>query len=54
MSPHAVAAPLRSPIRAAVRRREDPALVQGAGRFVDDLVLPRTAASEGLVGAWPS
>ncbi len=26
-----------------VRRREDPALVQGAGRFVDDLVLPRMA-----------
>lgn len=28
-------------IGAEVRRREDPALIQGAGRFVDDLVLPR-------------
>src|SRR5688572_19890699 len=30
-------------IGAEVRRREDPALVQGAGRYVDDLALPRTA-----------
>ena len=30
-------------IGAEVRRREDPALIQGAGRYVDDLVLPRTA-----------
>jgi len=30
-------------IGAEVRRREDPALIQGAGRFVDDLVLPRMA-----------
>jgi len=44
MKPDAVAAPLRSLIGAEVRRREDPALVQGAGRFVDDLVLPHTAA----------
>jgi len=44
MASHAVAAPLRSLIGAEVRRREDPALVQGAGRFVDDLLLPRTAA----------
>src|SRR2546428_3541189 len=28
-------------IGADVRRREDPALVQGAGRFVDDLAPPR-------------
>ncbi|MBI4492759.1 MAG: xanthine dehydrogenase family protein molybdopterin-binding subunit, partial [Chloroflexi bacterium] len=27
-------------IGAAIRRREDPALVVGAGRFVDDLSLP--------------
>ena len=44
MNPDAVAAPLRSLIGAEVRRREDPALVQGAGRFVDDLVLSHTAA----------
>ncbi len=44
MNPETVAAPLRSLIGAEVRRREDPALVQGAGRFVDDLVLARTAA----------
>jgi carbon-monoxide dehydrogenase large subunit len=30
-------------IGAEVRRREDPALVQGAGCFVDDVVLPRAA-----------
>ncbi|HSE92805.1 MAG TPA: xanthine dehydrogenase family protein molybdopterin-binding subunit [Methylomirabilota bacterium] len=29
---------------AAVRRREDPALVQGAGRYVDDLAPPRAVA----------
>ena len=29
-------------IGARVKRREDPALVQGAGRYVDDFVLPRT------------
>lgn len=28
-------------IGARVKRREDPALVQGAGRYVDDFVLPR-------------
>jgi len=44
MNPAAVAAPLRSLIGAEVRRREDPALVQGTGRFVDDIVLSRTAA----------
>ncbi len=44
MSLDAPAVPLRSLVGAAVRRREDPALVRGAGRFVDDLVLPRTAA----------
>lgn len=30
-------------IGAEIRRREDPALIRGAGRFVDDLVLPRMA-----------
>ncbi len=30
-------------IGAEVRRREDPPLIQGAGRFVDDIVLPRMA-----------
>ncbi len=30
-------------IGAEVRRREDPALVQGVGRYVDDLAPPRTA-----------
>ncbi len=30
-------------IGAEVRRREDPPLIQGAGRFVDDIVLPRVA-----------
>jgi CO/xanthine dehydrogenase Mo-binding subunit len=44
ITPDVAAAPLRSLIGAEVRRREDPALVQGAGRFVDDLVLPHTAA----------
>src|SRR5574337_755504 len=44
MNPEAVAVPLRSLIGAEVRRREDPALVQGTARFVEDLVLPRTAA----------
>ena len=44
MSPDEAAAPLRSLIGAEVRRREDPALLQGAGRFVDDLVLAHTAA----------
>jgi carbon-monoxide dehydrogenase large subunit len=44
MAPDVAAAPLRSLIGAEVRRREDPGLVQGAGRFVDDLVLPHTAA----------
>lgn len=44
MIPDTVAAPLRSLIGAEVIRREDPALVQGTGRFVDDLVLPRAAA----------
>jgi carbon-monoxide dehydrogenase large subunit len=34
---------MASLIGAEVRRREDPALVQGAGRFVDDLVLSRLA-----------
>ncbi|MBI1894486.1 MAG: molybdopterin-dependent oxidoreductase [Candidatus Rokubacteria bacterium] len=34
---------IASLIGAEVRRREDPALIKGAGRFVDDLVLPRTA-----------
>ncbi|HET9490634.1 MAG TPA: molybdopterin cofactor-binding domain-containing protein [Methylomirabilota bacterium] len=43
MAAHAAAAPLRTLIGAEVRRREDPTLVQGAGRFVDDLLLPRTA-----------
>ncbi len=30
-------------IGAEVRRREDPALIRGAGRFADDIVLPRMA-----------
>jgi carbon-monoxide dehydrogenase large subunit len=42
MTSDAIAAPLRTLIGAEVRRREDPALVQGTGRFVDDLVMPRT------------
>jgi len=44
MDPETIAAPLRSLIGAEVRRREDPALVQGTACFVEDLVLPRTAA----------
>src|SRR5213592_2924133 len=30
-------------IGAALKRREDPPLVRGAGRYVDDLVLPHMA-----------
>ena len=43
-----ISATTRSLIGAEVRRREDPTLVSGAGRYVDDLVLPHTAAMAAL------
>ena len=36
-------------IRTEVRRREDGALVRGAGRFVDDVTLPRLSAMHALL-----